>query len=61
MIAVLHDLELVRWSFPETLLLAREPIAWGPTENVLIAANRLRARMLSDAWDDDTEICRTAA
>src|SRR3954469_17991608 len=30
-VAVLHDLEVVRQVFPETLLLAREPIAWGPT------------------------------
>ena len=28
---VVHDLDLVREHFPETLLLARRPIAWGPT------------------------------
>lgn len=60
-IAVLHDLDLVRREFPETLLLAREAIAWGPTDTALSAANRLRARMVSEAWDDDAEICRTAA
>src|SRR6185369_13550285 len=30
-IAALHDLELVRDHFPQTLLLAREPVAWGVT------------------------------
>ncbi len=60
-IAVLHDLDLIRREFPDTLLLVREAIAWGPTEATLSAANRLRARMLSEAWDDDAEICRTAA
>src|SRR5215470_5241428 len=34
-IAVLHDIELVRAHFPETLLLAREPVAWGPTSEAL--------------------------
>ena len=31
-IAVLHDFDQVQPHFPETLLLAREIIAWGPTE-----------------------------
>ena len=26
---VVHDLDLVREHFPETLLLARQPVAWG--------------------------------
>src|ERR1700740_1361906 len=30
-LAALHDLELVRANFPETLLLARGEVAWGPT------------------------------
>ena len=30
-VAVLHDIDLVRRVFPETLLIAREPVAWGPT------------------------------
>src|SRR5205814_1854710 len=34
-IAVLHDLSQVRERFPETLLLAREGVAWGPTASVL--------------------------
>ncbi len=34
-IAVLHDLDLVRARFPSTLVLARRCIAWGPTEVAL--------------------------
>jgi zinc/manganese transport system ATP-binding protein len=49
-IAVLHDLELVRRAFPETLLLACAPVAWGPTPGVLTPANRRRARFGADAW-----------
>ncbi|KAA2214849.1 metal ABC transporter ATP-binding protein [Teichococcus oryzae] len=60
-LAVLHDLDLVRTQFPETLLLAREPVAWGPTGTVLTAANRLKARMMSEAWDDAAEACGRAA
>ena len=56
-IAVLHDLELVRREFPETLLLARDCLGWGPTAEVLTAANRLRARMMAEAWDEQAEAC----
>ena len=56
-IAVLHDLELVADHFPETLLLAREPIAWGATELVLTPANQLRARAMAERWRDDAEVC----
>jgi zinc/manganese transport system ATP-binding protein len=56
-LAVLHDLDLVRAEFPEALLLAREPIAWGPTEQALSAANRLRARMMAEAWDEAAPAC----
>ena len=34
-IAVLHDLDLVRARFPSTLVLARRCVAWGPTETAL--------------------------
>ena len=44
-IAVLHDLQLIQREFPETLLLAGEPIAWGPTSMVLTPANIHRARL----------------
>ncbi|HWX47395.1 MAG TPA: ABC transporter ATP-binding protein [Roseomonas sp.] len=60
-LAVLHDLDLVRQQFPETLLLAREPIAWGATAEVLTAANRLKARMMAEAWDAEAEACDRSA
>jgi zinc/manganese transport system ATP-binding protein len=56
-IAVLHDIELVRREFPETLLLARDCLGWGPTGEVLTAANRLRARMMAEAWAEQAEAC----
>ncbi len=36
-IAVLHDLELVRMRFPDTLVLAQQCVAWGPTGSALAA------------------------
>jgi zinc/manganese transport system ATP-binding protein len=60
-IAVLHDLELVARHFPQTLLIARDPIAWGPTAEALSAANRLRARMMAEAWAEEAERCDRAA
>ena len=56
-IAVLHDLDMVRREFPQTLLLARDPIGWGPTELVLSAENRLRARMMAETWSAEAEAC----
>ena len=34
-LAATHDIELVRAYFPQVLLLAREPVAWGATREVL--------------------------
>ncbi len=48
-IAVLHDLDLVRALCPTTLLLAGEQVAWGPTPDVLTAEHRLRARLLAES------------
>ncbi len=56
-VAVLHDLDLVRREFPETLLLARDCLGWGPTGEVLTAANRLRARMMAESWAEQPEAC----
>jgi len=56
-IAVLHDLDLVRREFPETLLLARDCLGWGATDQVLTAANRLRARMMAEAWAAEPAAC----
>jgi zinc/manganese transport system ATP-binding protein len=60
-ISVLHDFDQVRRHFPDTLLLAREAIGWGPTAEVLTSENLLKARAMSEAWDIDAEICRGAA
>jgi zinc/manganese transport system ATP-binding protein len=60
LIAVLHDLDLVRREFPQTLLLARDPIAWGPTAEALSAENRMRARMMAEGWDEQAAACKAA-
>jgi zinc/manganese transport system ATP-binding protein len=56
-IAVLHDFEQVRAHFPETLLLAREAIGWGPTDVAMSSRNLLRARAMAEGWDDDAAVC----
>ena len=56
-VAVLHDMEQVRQHFPQALLLAREPVAWGPTAEVLRPENLLRARHMAEAWDDLAPWC----
>ncbi|WP_137180476.1 metal ABC transporter ATP-binding protein [Roseomonas sp. AR75] len=60
-IAVLHDLDLVRDEFPDCLLLAREKVAFGPSAEVLSAANRLKARMMAEAWDEAAPRCTAEA
>lgn len=45
-IAVLHDLDMVRAYFPQALLLAGQAVAWGPTDQVLTAENLHLARHL---------------
>ncbi len=59
-IAVLHDIDLVREVFPETLLIAREPVAWGETNSVLHPENLLRARRMVEANDPFAQICARA-
>ena len=51
-IAVLHDMDQVRQHFPQTLLLARETIGWGPTVEVLTADALRRARTLAQGWSN---------
>jgi zinc/manganese transport system ATP-binding protein len=62
-IAVLHDLDLVREYFPNTLLLARRLVAWGATGETLCAENLLKARHLNEAVHDHAPWCeeRSAA
>jgi zinc/manganese transport system ATP-binding protein len=56
-VAVLHDLEVVRRVFPQTLLIAREPVAWGSTPKVLTAENLLKARQVVEANDPHALVC----
>lgn len=56
-VVVAHDLDLVREAFPETLLLARRPIAWGPSAEVVTAENMQRARQFQEAWDEKAPWC----
>jgi zinc/manganese transport system ATP-binding protein len=56
-LAALHDMDLVRNHFPETLLLARGPVAWGTTAEVLTAENLSEARRMCEAFDDSAAAC----
>jgi zinc/manganese transport system ATP-binding protein len=56
-LAALHDMELVRANFLDTLLLARGPVAWGATSDVLTAENLLQARRMCEAFDDSASAC----
>lgn len=59
-IAVLHDLDLVRAQFPQTLLLARHAVAWGATAEVLSTEHMSHARLVAEAWSDDATACKLA-
>lgn len=54
---VVHDLDLVRHHFPEALLLARGPVAWGDARMTLSSENLLRARQFHEAWDENAPWC----
>jgi zinc/manganese transport system ATP-binding protein len=60
-IAVLHDYEQVRAFFPQTLLIAKECIAWGPTPTVLTPANLMRANGMAQGWDEGAAVCHRDA
>jgi zinc/manganese transport system ATP-binding protein len=63
-IAALHDLTQVRAVFPQTLLLAGRPVAWGRTEDVLTPQNLARANgreRLDPALADLAETAALAA
>jgi len=60
-LAALHDLEMVKANFPEVLLLAREPVAWGKAAEVLTPENLLKARRMCEAFDEQAVECRVDA
>ena len=56
-LAVLHDNEIIKAHFPDTLMLARELIAHGPTSKVLTAENQFRARQMCEACEGPPHVC----
>jgi len=56
-IAATHDIDLVREHFPQTLLLAREPVAWGATQTTLTPDNLIKARQMCEAFDEGADAC----
>lgn len=56
-IAVLHDLALVRRYFSRTLLIARRTIAEGDTASVLTGEHLAAARHHIEAWDEAAPFC----
>jgi zinc/manganese transport system ATP-binding protein len=56
-LAALHDMDLVRANFPETLLLARGKVAWGATPEVLTVENLTEARRMCEAFDEGAAPC----
>ena len=57
-IAVLHNMQLVREIFPRTLLLARELIAHDNTDKVFTPENLLRAQHMQESFDELAAVCR---
>ena len=56
-LAVLHNHDTVRTHFPQTLMIARELVAHGPTESVLTAENQFRARQMCEACAGPPHVC----
>ncbi len=60
-LAVLHDHDTVRAHFPQTLMLARELVAHGPTHQVMTKENQFRARQMCEACASTPHICGKSA
>ena len=56
-IAVMHDIPLVQEHFPQSILLARELVAWGSTADVLTDANLAKAAHLAGHWVEHAATC----
>ncbi len=56
-LAALHDMEQVRAHFPQTLLLAREVVAWGDTKKILTPTNLDKSRQLTEAFVTHAHVC----
>ena len=60
-IVVLHNDAQVLQHFPQSLLLARELVALGPTEGVMTQASLTIARAMAEVWDEDADMCEIDA
>jgi zinc/manganese transport system ATP-binding protein len=61
-LAVLHDDSTVSAHFPQTMMLARELVAHGPTAKVLTSENQFQARQMCEACTGTPHVCgKTAA
>jgi zinc/manganese transport system ATP-binding protein len=60
-LAALHDFDVVRRHFPQTLLLAHEAVAWGETGRVLTAEHLMKARRMCAVFDEGAAACSMAA
>jgi zinc/manganese transport system ATP-binding protein len=56
-IAVVHDNAQVQQFFPQTLLLAREVVAWGATAQVMTEPHLQQARAMAEAWNELAPLC----
>lgn len=56
-LAVLHEMDQVRAYFPQTMLLARECIAWGTTASVLCDECLAQAEQRARQWHDHGAVC----
>ena len=56
-IAVLHDLDVVRALFPQAWLLARDLVAYGDTPSVLTPENLMQARQMCEACAGPVHSC----
>jgi len=54
-VAVLHDPAQIAAHFPETILMARELIVWGPTPAVMNASNLAAAQAVLGRWAQAVE------
>ena len=57
-IAVLHDMRLVRKHFPRALMLARELIAHGDTHEVFVPENILKSQHMPESFNDVAQVCQ---
>lgn len=61
-LTVLHDYDMVKVHFPQTLMLARELVAHGPTSRVMTSENQFKARQMCEACAGTPHVCgKTAA